>query len=172
MESLLLRGANVNDARGIAQVSVDTWRTAYSGLLPDEYLGNLSVDERTQTWIKMLQSVPVSNQTIVAEIEGAIIGFIGIGPSSESGVMELGEVFAIYVEPNHQSQGIGTKLMKEGIRILKSQGFNRAVLWVLDENIRTRSWYESLGWHPNGISKIERRVNFEMRESQYAIDFQ
>ena len=172
MESLLLRRATVEDAKGIAQVSVETWKTAYSGLLPDDYLHKLNVDQRAQTWAKLLEFAPKGNQTIVAEIGGRIIGFIGIGPSSEAGAMKFGEVYAIYVKPDYQSRGVGSQLMKEGIRILKDQGFNRATLWVLEQNISTRSWYESHGWHPNGKSKIEKRANFEMQEAQYVIDFE
>jgi ribosomal protein S18 acetylase RimI-like enzyme len=172
MDSLLLRRATVEDAQGIAHVSVETWKTAYSGLLPDDYLQKMSVDQRTQTWAKLLEFSPEGNQTIVAEIDGRIIGFIGIGPSSEVGAMEFGEVYAIYVRPNYQSRGAGSQLLKEGIRILKSQGFNRATLWVLEQNISARSWYESHGWHPNGKSKIEKRANFEMQEAQYVIDFE
>ena len=171
MESLLLRQANVDDAHGIAHIHVNTWQSAYVGMMPDSYLQNLSVEQRAQNWIKILESPIAENQTIVAEIDGLAVGFIGIGPSRESNDSDLGEVFAIYVEPNFQGRGVGSRLMHEGIHLLKAQGFKGAMLWVLEQNIQTRAWYESRGWQSNGISKVEKRDEFELTEIQYAINF-
>ena len=171
MGSFLLRQANTDDAQRIAQVQVTTWQSAYLGMIPDGYLGSLSIDRRAQNWVKILESATTGNQTIVAEMDGVVVGFIGIGRSRESEETGLGEVFSIYVEPNFQSRGIGSKLMQAGIALLKDQGLNGAVLWVLDQNIRTRAWYESHGWQSNGKSKTDKRDDFELLEYQYIIDF-
>ena len=39
---IAIRRARARDAPGIAAVHVATWRSAYAGLLPDEFLENLS----------------------------------------------------------------------------------------------------------------------------------
>ena len=171
MGSLVLRQANVGDALGIAQVHVGTWQNAYLGMIPDSFLQGLSVEQRARNWVEVLESLDTESQIIVAEIDEVIVGFIGIGPSQDSEESDLGEVFAIYVDPNFQSQGVGSKLMHEGIQLLKNQGLTGAVLWVLDQNIGTRVWYESHGWEFNGRSKTEKRADFELLEYQYAIDF-
>ena len=171
MGSFLLRQANTDDAQRIAQVQVTTWQSAYLGMIPDGYLGSLSIDRRAQNWVKILESATTCNQTIVAEMDGVVVGFIGIGRSRESEETGLGEVFSIYVEPNFQSRGIGSKLMQAGIALLKDQGLNGAVLWVLAQNIQTRAWYESHGWQSNGKSKTDKRDDFELLEYQYIIDF-
>ena len=171
MGSLVLRQANVGDALGIAQIHVGTWQNAYLGMIPDSFLQGLSVEQRARNWIKVLESTNAESQTIVAEIDEVIVGFIGIGPNRDSEVSDLGEVVAIYVDPNFQGQGVGSKLLHEGIQFLKNQGLKGAVLWVLDENTRTRVWYESHGWSVTGKSKTEKRVDFELLECQYVIDF-
>lgn len=171
MGSLVLRQAKVGDALGIAQVHVGTWQNAYLGMIPETFLQGLSVEQRAQNWVKVLESSNTESQTIVAEMDEVIVGFIGIGPSRDSEESDLGEVFAIYVDPNFQNQGVGSKLMNEGIQFLKNQGLKGAVLWVLDQNIGTKGWYESHGWEFNGEIKTEKWADFELLEHQYAIDF-
>lgn len=47
---LYVREAQIADAEAIARAHVDTWRTAYQGLVPDEYLAWLSYEQREQFW--------------------------------------------------------------------------------------------------------------------------
>jgi len=42
----MIRPATPEDARAIAEVHVASWRYAYRGLLPDDVLDRLSVEER------------------------------------------------------------------------------------------------------------------------------
>ena len=139
MGSLVLRQANTIDAYEIARIHVKAWQSAYLGMIPDSYLQSLDVDQRARNWEKILESSIEGNQTIVAEIDGVIVGFIGIGPSRESGELNLAEVFAIYVDPINQNLGVGSNLMKGEIQILKDHRFRGAMLWVLDQNIQTRT---------------------------------
>jgi hypothetical protein len=41
-----------DDAEAIARVHVDSWRTTYQGILPDEVLAGLSVERRRAFWAK------------------------------------------------------------------------------------------------------------------------
>lgn len=53
-----IRIAKVSDAEGIAKVQVDTWKTAYNGIFPDEYLSKLSYNEKilpTKHWLENLE---------------------------------------------------------------------------------------------------------------------
>jgi hypothetical protein len=50
MFALQVRAAAHGDERGIAQVHVRTWQTAYKGQIPDEFLDGLSVQHRTEAW--------------------------------------------------------------------------------------------------------------------------
>lgn len=170
MNEFRLRQANVSDAEGIAKIHVSTWQTTYSGLIPDSFLQSLNVEQKAKNWIRNLESSTPGNQTIVAEVIGKIVGFIGVGPSREIDDANHGEVYAIYVDARFQSQGVGTELMQQGLLFLKDERFERAILWVLDKNSRTREWYECLGWKCLEKSKIDKRADFEIVEIKYAIE--
>ncbi|SDE64667.1 hypothetical protein SAMN04488689_10282 [Paenibacillus sp. cl6col] len=45
-----IRKAMAGDAPGIARVHVDSWRTAYQGIISDTYLSSLSVQARQNMW--------------------------------------------------------------------------------------------------------------------------
>ena len=49
---ILIRKAELEDAKGIAKVHVDSWRTTYKGIVPDTFLENLSYENREQIWKK------------------------------------------------------------------------------------------------------------------------
>ena len=68
-----IRAARPEDADGIAFVHVESWKTTYAGIVPDDYLASLSVDGRTPIWVKQLQDPAVTS--MVAEKDGRIVGF-------------------------------------------------------------------------------------------------
>ncbi|MFJ7661235.1 GNAT family N-acetyltransferase [Lysinibacillus sp. NPDC097162] len=90
-----IRKAIEPDAKAIAKVHVDSWRTTYANIVPDEYLINLSYENREQLWIKN-----ISNDAVfVAENnEGQIIGFSSGGKERSGKYIEFeGELYAIYL---------------------------------------------------------------------------
>ena len=46
-----IRKADLANTKGIAKVHVDSWRTTYANILPEEYLQNLSYESREQIWM-------------------------------------------------------------------------------------------------------------------------
>jgi L-amino acid N-acyltransferase YncA len=147
--SIALRLARPEDARPIAEVHVGSWRHAYRGLLPEGYLDRLSVDEREASWREALATG--SAGAVVAEAEGRIVGFASFGPSRDEDAAEgVGEVPAIYVEPEVLGTGVGRSLLAEAAARLRDAGFRRATLWVLEANARARRFYEHAGWAWDG----------------------
>jgi hypothetical protein len=51
-----IRKATADDAKGIARVHVDAWKSTYRGLVSDEYLDSLSYESREQMWAKVIDS--------------------------------------------------------------------------------------------------------------------
>ena len=53
---MLIREASPRDAAAIARVHVDSWRTTYAGIVPADYLANLSYTRREQFWCDILST--------------------------------------------------------------------------------------------------------------------
>jgi GNAT superfamily N-acetyltransferase len=146
-----VRQARPEDARSVAEVHVASWRHAYRGLLPDEYLDRLSVDDRETMWLGAFTDPDPKSGAVVAEASGRIVGFASFGPSRDEGVPDgTGEVPAIYVEPAVLRTGVGRELFEAVTAALRESGFTRATLWVLEANGSARRFYERAGWSWDG----------------------
>ena len=68
---------------------------------------------------------------------------------------DVGELYAIYVLPDIHGRGAGRALMTETVERLRGDNFGEAVLWVFEDNPRTRRFYEDTGWSADGGVKDE-----------------
>jgi ribosomal protein S18 acetylase RimI-like enzyme len=84
-----------------------------------------------------------------------VVGFVTFGPSRDRDTVGMGEIYALYVDPGRYESGVGRMLMAHARRRLKGQGFEAAVLWVLQGNERAASFYESEGWAADGAVREE-----------------
>ena len=147
-----MREAEPQDATTLARVHLAAWQAAYRGLVADEQLDTLSVEERERTWADALASAPRPGVArLVATVDDEAVGFIVVGPSGDE--PDVGEVHALNVDPGTWGDGVGQALLHAGIDHLIDAGFTEAVLWVHPHNIRARRFYEHAGW----IDDHERR---------------
>jgi RimJ/RimL family protein N-acetyltransferase len=51
----------------------------------------------------------------------------------------------------------------------RAGGFEEAILWVLEENPRSRTFYELAGWSADGTVKDEEWLGTVVREVRYRI---
>ena len=105
---------------------------------------------------------------IVAEVDGKVVGFVSVGASRSDDAE--GELYAIYVHPDHWGTGVGRELMQAGEAELRRLGHRRVILWVLDDNPRARRFYELAGWTADGRSQDLEIFGFHISEVRYAKD--
>jgi len=140
-----IREATMADVTAIARVHVESWRTTYKGLLPDDYLANLTYEQREPLWREIL-SKPVDNNLVYVAEENAgnIVGFASGGPERSGDPVYTGEVYAIYLLERWQGQGIGRQLTITLVRQLIQRGLTSLLIWVLADN-PSRRFYAALG---------------------------
>jgi ribosomal protein S18 acetylase RimI-like enzyme len=138
------RMATPEDSLAIARVQVDTWKSAYRGMIPDGYLDGLSYEPAERRWLERLQSPASSERIFVSTFAEEVVGFVSCGAERTGDRSYPGEVYAIYVLPNRQKKGAGRALMRSAALHLKQAGFGSVMLWVLREN-PSRGFYERLG---------------------------
>jgi ribosomal protein S18 acetylase RimI-like enzyme len=136
-----IRAATQDDAGSISRVHVESWRTTYRGVVPDQFLAELDVEERAARWREVLKSDPY---IFIAERDGEIVGFISGGAIREPLEKHDAELFAIYLLAEVQGKGIGTSLLMELAKRLDEGGFQSMAVWVLEANA-SRGFYEKSG---------------------------
>lgn len=153
-------------------VHVRAWQAAYrGGLMPDDYLDSLSTEERAEMWRSALGQPlgPRRARFVVEDTSGVVIGFILVGPEDGDDETTTGQLFAINVDPDHWGTGAGRSLHDAGLDALTEAGFDRAVLWVHPDNGRARSFYESLGWKSDEVTRRAEVMGVEVPEVRYSI---
>ncbi|HET7129608.1 MAG TPA: GNAT family N-acetyltransferase [Gaiellaceae bacterium] len=161
-----IRPATPDDALAIETIRVHGWRSAYRHVFPASDLDALPIDP--ERWWARLHVPPPGWTTVVCEDDGCVVGFASTGPSRDED--EIGEVYAIYVEPEAWSTGAGRALMAAAEQQLASE-YDAALLWVLEDNPRARGFYERAGWAPDGVRKAEERLGVRAPEVRYRKDF-
>jgi len=138
-----IRRALPSDAPEIARVHVESWRSTYVGIVPDDYLTSLDRSERERVWSRLIADETQITYLVENSRDG-IVGFLSGGPARIDDIPYVGELYAIYLLEQYQRQGIGRRLVGELCAWLLSRDLTSMYVWVLEEN-PSRRFYESLG---------------------------
>lgn len=153
---MTVRLAELSDAPAVALVHVRSWQVAYRGVIPDDVLDNLSVEDRESMW----EGTIPDGGVWVALVDDEVVGFAAAGPSRDADA-EF-ELYAIYFLSSAWGSGLATPLAQAAL------GDSRdAIVWVLEENKRARRFYERLGFSADGVSKTQTVGEAVLNELRY-----
>lgn len=165
-ECAVIRQATAEDALKIAGVHVQSWQGAYKGIVPEEHLRALSIEKRADGWQKTLTES--AEGTFVAEESGVVFGWVSFGTSRDEGASNAGEVYGLYVHPDHWGHGFGRDLMRRAETDLRQQGYGLITLWVLELNERARRFYSKTGYAFDGTKKQVAIGGADLSEIRYS----
>ena len=170
--NVVIRSAVSADGPAMARLHARSWRATYTGLLPDRVIDDVVAGEAERA-VRFSESIATSGpgqSWLVAELGGQVVGDVICGPSRDPDASaDIGEVWAIYLDPEVIGRGIGRRLFAAGVETLVAHGFSIATLWVLENNVRARRFYEVAGWRPDGFTKTDARPGGEMHEVRYRL---
>lgn len=167
---IAVRPAIPDDAAEIAHVHVESWQSAYQGLVPQRILDGLSIERRTAFWSGRLVE-PGETRTWVGERDGRVVGFVGTGRSTDPDLpADTAAVESIYLLPQVRGLGLGRLLLWTATSDLVDRDFSSASLWVLTANDRARRFYEAAGWSPDGTAQMLDFDGTGVEELRYRID--
>ncbi len=156
-DDMNIRRATPDDADALARVHVDSWRSAYRGLVPDSHLERLNYEMRAKGFRESIASG--AEETYLVEQAGDLIGFLTLGGCRDADVdvAMTGEIWGIYLAPQHWRRGVGRQLCHEAEKMLISRNYRQVVLWVFEGNVAARRFYEAMGFEVDGASKTLNR---------------
>jgi ribosomal protein S18 acetylase RimI-like enzyme len=165
-----IRPARRDDVEAIAALHLASWRAAYKGFLPDDFLRGITLESRIVRWQQALDPVasPLT-ETTVADADGAVLGVCSFGPRRQPASETVGAIYVLHVRPDVTRRGLGKALLDDALRRLAARGFGTSVLWVLRDNANARRFYEAQGWSFTGEEFVEDRGGFAIPETRYAI---
>jgi L-amino acid N-acyltransferase YncA len=168
MSRFAIREAALGDADAIARAHTASWQTSYRGILPDTVLDRIDVGQRAETRRKILRDKSVYQLVAYDITHGDIVGFCDAGPSRRH-VPYAGEVYAIYLVQHAKRHGLGQEMFDKVQAWFTAQGMRSMVVWVLDNNLHARRFYEAMGG--TASMRLSTRVGgFPVTELAYVWD--
>lgn len=145
MRSFTLREAMADDARAVAEVQLTGWREAYGDWLTPDFWNSVSVESQTTRLGARVGQPGVL--MMVAESDGAIVGYAVSGPRREPDAPRQLELYALYQLAAMHGSGSGQALLDAVI------GTRPAYLWVLAKNGRAQSFYRRNGFETDRVTR-------------------
>ena len=134
---IVIRAAEKEDVRQIAEILVEDWQMAYRGIMDDAFLDSMNADQRYEIEVKRYQKY------IVAADGDEILGYAWLEPTDEEPADC--EVIALYVRYLKRNNGIGKLLMQHAFSHFRESGKKKMIVWCLKENYESRKFYEKAG---------------------------
>jgi GNAT superfamily N-acetyltransferase len=140
-----LRDATEHDAAAIAHLHAESWRSAYRGMLSDDYLDNRAHSERVAVWQARFSEIAGKPFfAILAEAGLQLAGFACVFPNDHPTFGSF--LDNLHVTPQSTGQGIGRHLLCEvARRLLAERTPGGLYLWVIERNSRARQFYAKAG---------------------------
>ena len=125
---LVIRSVSDDDVEALVQLSLLAWAPVFSSseqILGLEIYGIIYPDwrKRQREGVEMVCGDGEKYTVWVAEVEGAVVGFVAYKMRAED---QTGEVQLLAVHPDHQNLGIGTELNNWALVKMKESGMKLA----------------------------------------------
>lgn len=163
---MLIRDAVDADADAVATIHHRGWVETYRGLLPDPYLDALTLEACLARWRAGMTG---ANRTYVATASDQVVGFATVGRSADGDAPAAGELWDLWVLPEHRSAGVGARLLHHALARL-AVDHRVAVVWVLAGNTRARAFYERQGALRDGLTREQQVPGGVMTDVRYLFD--
>jgi GNAT superfamily N-acetyltransferase len=148
----VIRLAEYSDAREIAEVLVNTWKTTYSDIVPESHIESLNVDKFEDIFKDNIKN---KKEIIVVDVQNDIITGFASGSKDRSEKYDC-ELIAIYILKEYQGLRIGKNLILNLMKKHYNNKCNSMITWVLDTN-NSKYFYEKMG----AKSKEEKYTIFD-----------
>ena len=140
---VVVRAALEGDLYGAAVARVASWRAAFTGLVPQEFLDAMDPAKIAAGWKDSIAAG--RSRLYVAAAGDRIVGYAGVGPARQ-GPADTGELYALFVHPDYWGKGAAKLLTDAAIGDLRDRGCREVWLWVLEANARARAFYRRYGF--------------------------
>jgi ribosomal protein S18 acetylase RimI-like enzyme len=152
MSEVEIRWAHADDWHDLAYVHTESFRSAYEGVIPDDFLNLFTVENREKYYRKSLSEGQATTALIFVDHQA--MGCMVIGNCRDDDLDETyGEIWAIYLLKEYWGKGFGKRLISWGMDRLQESGYANVCLWVLKENTNARRFYEHAGFSFDGTEK-------------------
>ena len=136
-----IREANAEDIEPIASLYVMNWKKTYVGLLPDNFLNGLTVNEGIKKWQEYLNKE--KHRIFVAYENEKILGFSACKEDEE--LKNCLYLDSLHVSETSRGKGVGTKLINTVGSYAYIKGYEHMSNCIVKGTDNAKRIYEKMG---------------------------
>ena len=137
-----IRRARTEDAAALSGVFDAAWRETYQGIIPGVALDRMMARRGPRWW---LSTIGRGRPLVVLDVGEAVAGYVSYGRCRDRSLPAEGEIDELYLAPEYQGVGFGTRLFRCVRNDMADRGIKRIAVWSLSDNERARAFYARLG---------------------------
>lgn len=162
MCNVTIRHAVSGDENILAEIHVESWRSAFAQILSPQTL-NACTDKKaiTSMYARVLQQDMAKGWILFVDAIPHCMAFWGA--CREDAAPNTAELICIHSLCGNWGKGYGSKMMQHILDEIKCAGYTTVNLWVFAENTRARKFYEKHGFELSG----KQRLNYDALEVMY-----
>ncbi|MGN0690320.1 MAG: GNAT family N-acetyltransferase [Oscillospiraceae bacterium] len=148
----------------ISEIYEKSWKFAYRNIIPSDYLDSIPCGR----WASSINKEGM--HSLVVTENNRIIGTASFCKSRWEQCSDCGEIVSIYFLPEYMGKGYGQHLLGVCIEELRKSGYEKIILWVLEENQRARKFYEKNGFVCSDNVLNDNIGGKDLREIMYILN--
>jgi L-amino acid N-acyltransferase YncA len=137
------------DVDALVRIQSDTWRAAYTDLVPAEALAQLTSPEARAAWRAAVGAGGGHHVFVAAEGDWTV-GFCAAAYYGGENGTAIAEVSTLLVEPRWGRRGHGGRLLAAAAEALREHGAAVGWAWVPEADMASRTFYAHAGWEADG----------------------
>lgn len=158
--------ATVEHVEEMGLVHACSWQAAYQGIIADDIIAGFTPKKRAEILFNAISSQ--QEEYYLFKVDGTAAGIASLSKSHEQDAPPcLGEIYSIYFHPSVWGTAAAQAGLEFCIDRLRSLGYTSISIWVLNDNIRARKFYEKHGFTFDG-NKKEIEIGKSLLEVRYS----
>ena len=156
MEKIInIRKVEISDVNTLAYIQTESWKSAFNTILSKEDLDKYTdINKAIELYDILLNENIANGFILMIDEKPHCIAYWD--KARDEKIEGYAELICIHSLCNNWSRGYGKKMMDFILKDIKNSGFNKVMLWVFEENIRARKFYEK-----NGFTLTDKTQKFD-----------
>lgn len=150
--NITIEKGKLGDEDIFAYIQTESWKSAFKDILPPEELERCTKMEKATAMYQRLFENQIGNGYLL-KIDGKPHCIAWWDATRETDMPGYAELICIHSLQDNWGKGYGSIMMNQVLADVKQAGYNKVMLWVFEENVRARRFYEAKGFFKAGKQK-------------------
>lgn len=142
----------LGDEATLAYIQTESWKAGFKDILSADILQKyIQIDKATTMYRRLLEQNIGNGYLLKVEDNPHCIAWWDA--TRENDMSGYAELICIHSLPNQWRKGYGSKMMDSVLHDITVAGYSKVMLWVFEDNVRARHFYEAHEFTSSGKKK-------------------